>query len=308
MISFLRPARAPPRPGGEQDDVVGVVGVADEVLGAVDDEVAAALHGRGLHAAQVRAGARLGHRQALDALAAHGRAAGSARAARPRRRAGCWRAAPRRRNAARNWCGRAPSRRAPSSPRPGRRRRPRSACWPRTAPPRSRLALRLRCSSSRSTPVCSTSCSCGKSSLRTKSRVVLTISCCSSVSAEVHRCPPSAQARAPRLSRARAARAPLPPSVQQLELQAQLRDLALRGPVAAARDRARGEAVDEGDHGAQHLVAHVLAGQRAQSRQPRARQRANRRRYSRCTQALMRFRRRSADTCPQKAIQNAHSV
>ncbi len=42
--------------------------------------------------------------------------------------------------------------------------------------------------------------------------------------------------------------------------------------------------------------------------QPCARQRSNRRMYSRCTQALMRFRRRSAVTWPQKVIQKAHSV
>jgi len=52
----------------------------------------------------------------------------------------------------------------------------------------------------------------------------------------------------------------------------------------------------------------VAAGQRCHSRQPRARQRSNRRRYSRCNPALMRFRRLSAGTCPQNAIQNAHSM
>ena len=57
--------------GGEQNDEVRMVGVADEVLGAVDDEVVALAHRGGLHAAQVRARARLGHRQAIDALAAH---------------------------------------------------------------------------------------------------------------------------------------------------------------------------------------------------------------------------------------------
>jgi hypothetical protein len=39
-----------------------------------------------------------------------------------------------------------------------------------------------------------------------------------------------------------------------------------------------------------------------------ARQRSNRRMYSLCTQALMRFMRRSAVTCPQKVVQKAHSM
>ena len=37
------------------------------------------------------------------------------------------------------------------------------------------------------------------------------------------------------------------PAVQQLELQPQLLDLALRGPIARVGDRAGGEAIDEGD-------------------------------------------------------------
>ena len=59
--------------GRQQDHEVRVVGMADEMLGAVDDEVVAVAHRGGLHAAQVRAGARLGHRQAVGALAAHAR-------------------------------------------------------------------------------------------------------------------------------------------------------------------------------------------------------------------------------------------
>src|SRR2546430_8911123 len=59
--------------GGKQDHEVRMVGVTDEVLGAVDDEVAAPRQCRGLHAAQVRARLRLAHRQALGALAAHRR-------------------------------------------------------------------------------------------------------------------------------------------------------------------------------------------------------------------------------------------
>ena len=58
---------------GKQDDEVGMVGVADEVLGAVDDEVIALLYRARLHAAQIGTGLRLGHGQALDTLAPHGR-------------------------------------------------------------------------------------------------------------------------------------------------------------------------------------------------------------------------------------------
>ena len=58
---------------GEQHHEVGHVGVADEVLGAVDDPVAAVPAGHGRHRPDVRAGAGLGHRQAVDALTADGR-------------------------------------------------------------------------------------------------------------------------------------------------------------------------------------------------------------------------------------------
>src|SRR5215831_1128954 len=47
------------------------------------------------------------------------------------------------------------------------------------------------------------------------------------------------------------------PAVQQLELQAQLRDLLLRRPVARVRHGARGEAIDECDEGAQDLLARL---------------------------------------------------
>ncbi len=39
--------------GSEQDDKIRVVGVADEVLGAIDDEIATVGDRRGAHAAQV---------------------------------------------------------------------------------------------------------------------------------------------------------------------------------------------------------------------------------------------------------------
>src|ERR1700733_4488340 len=46
--------------------------MTDEMFRAVDDEVAAALYGAGFHTTQVRARARLSHRQALGPLATHG--------------------------------------------------------------------------------------------------------------------------------------------------------------------------------------------------------------------------------------------
>ena len=57
---------------GKENDKIGVIGMADEMFRAVDDEVAAAPSGAGFHAAQVRARAGLGHRQAFGLLAAHG--------------------------------------------------------------------------------------------------------------------------------------------------------------------------------------------------------------------------------------------
>ena len=64
-------ARAPVR--GEEDHEVGRVGVADEVLGSRDDPVGAVADRPGAHAAQVRTRLRLGHREALGALAGHHR-------------------------------------------------------------------------------------------------------------------------------------------------------------------------------------------------------------------------------------------
>ena len=55
----------------EGDDEVREVRVADEVLGAVDDEVAAVAPGMGLHPADVGARVGLGHREGVDLVAAH---------------------------------------------------------------------------------------------------------------------------------------------------------------------------------------------------------------------------------------------
>ena len=57
----------------EQDDEVGVVGVADEMLGAIDDEVPALLDRSRADGTQVGTGTRLGHRETVDPLAAYGR-------------------------------------------------------------------------------------------------------------------------------------------------------------------------------------------------------------------------------------------
>jgi hypothetical protein len=74
VISFFLPARGVFLAGREiGDHEVGLVGMGDEVLGAVQHPVIAVLHRRCLHAAQVRARARLGHRHAVDLLAAHAR-------------------------------------------------------------------------------------------------------------------------------------------------------------------------------------------------------------------------------------------
>src|SRR3954447_27076090 len=59
-------------PGRDEDDrEVGEVGVADEVLGAVDHPVAAVATGRRLHRAHVGARLGLGHGEAVDLQAAH---------------------------------------------------------------------------------------------------------------------------------------------------------------------------------------------------------------------------------------------
>ena len=57
---------------GEQDHEIGNVGMADEMLGAVNDEIGAILPGRAFHAAHVRAGAGLRHGEAVGLVAAHG--------------------------------------------------------------------------------------------------------------------------------------------------------------------------------------------------------------------------------------------
>ena len=121
----------------EQDDEIRVIGMADEVLGAVDDEIRAALDRAGLHAAHIRSGPRLGDRQAFGSARRAPPEADSVRAARPRRPAGCSTDGPRSCNAGRSWCARAPSRTAPRSRCPGRRRRLPPAYWPRTGPHRS---------------------------------------------------------------------------------------------------------------------------------------------------------------------------
>ena len=54
----------------DEADEVGVQAVRDERLGAVDDVVVAVAHGGGGDAAQIGAGAGLGHRDRADELAA----------------------------------------------------------------------------------------------------------------------------------------------------------------------------------------------------------------------------------------------
>ena len=54
---------------GEDDGEIGVAGVADEVLAAVEDEVVAVTHGAGLDRVGVGAGARFGQGEAVDLLA-----------------------------------------------------------------------------------------------------------------------------------------------------------------------------------------------------------------------------------------------
>ena len=55
----------------EDDGEIGDVGVADEMLGAVQHPVVAVLHGGRLHAAQVRTRAGFGHGEAVGLLAAN---------------------------------------------------------------------------------------------------------------------------------------------------------------------------------------------------------------------------------------------
>ena len=74
MIFFFGPfARHLLAAGREEDHVVGEVGVADEVLHAVDHVVVAVAHGAALHAAHVAARVGFAHRHAVHALAADGR-------------------------------------------------------------------------------------------------------------------------------------------------------------------------------------------------------------------------------------------
>ena len=55
----------------KHDGEIGDVGMADEMLGAVEHPVVAVLDGGRLHAAQIGAGARLGHGEAVRFLAAN---------------------------------------------------------------------------------------------------------------------------------------------------------------------------------------------------------------------------------------------
>ena len=56
----------------EDDDEIGKVGVTDEMLRAVDDEVTAIRPGKALHAAYVRSGIGLGHGEGVHLLPAYG--------------------------------------------------------------------------------------------------------------------------------------------------------------------------------------------------------------------------------------------
>ncbi len=58
--------------GDEDYDEIGMIGARDEMLGAVHHPIAAITAGRTFHAAHVRTGPRLGHRQRIHPLAAHG--------------------------------------------------------------------------------------------------------------------------------------------------------------------------------------------------------------------------------------------
>ena len=71
-------------------------------------------------------------------------------------------------------------------------------------------------------------------------------------------------------------------------------DLLLRRPVARAGDRAGGD--------------RTAAGRDFHSGQYSAKQRSNRRMYSRCTHTFRRLSFGSAEICPQNASQNADSV
>src|SRR5215475_4923686 len=132
------------------------------------------------------------------------------------------------------------------------------------------LALSSRTSSSRSSPLSSTSRSCGTSSLRTNSRVVLTISSCSSLRRNSTGAPSGRGLAA--LARDDRRDAVQRPIVQQLQVQPQLADLPLGRPVGAVRHRTRRDAVDEGHERAQYRL--LDGGRPARELRPAARQTA----------------------------------
>ena len=70
---------------GKQDDEIGDIGMADEMLGAVDDEIIAVLTGEAFHAAHIGARAGLGHGEAVGPFRRAPRGRDTSRAARPRR-------------------------------------------------------------------------------------------------------------------------------------------------------------------------------------------------------------------------------
>ena len=151
--------------------------------------VAAVADGAGAHAAQVRARLRLGHRQALDALARHrrqqvGRAlvalAGQQDPRRPRDGQHLQRVAGVPELALHQHPG---ERVEPAAARPPR------ACWRRRGRPGSPCRAARRSSPGSSTPLRSTSSSCGTSSRCTNARVVSTTARCSAVSSRSTRSP-----------------------------------------------------------------------------------------------------------------------
>ncbi len=58
--------------GDKDDDEIGMIGARDEMLGAIHHPIATLAAGRAFHAPHVRTGPRLGHRQRVHPLAAHG--------------------------------------------------------------------------------------------------------------------------------------------------------------------------------------------------------------------------------------------
>jgi hypothetical protein len=96
--------------GSEQNHEIRMIDMTDEMLGAVDDEVVALLHGGGLHAAQIGTGLRLAHGQTLDPLTAHGGQQVALALLALGRPAVCSRVGPRSCSAGCSWCVRAPFR------------------------------------------------------------------------------------------------------------------------------------------------------------------------------------------------------